>query len=574
MLYKGFFITEIDENFSSGREQKRDCFEQIQSYLKNSVHESKVCAIYGLRKTGKTTLLRQAAESLSLEERKKALFITCSQDTTDFYDVAAFVEDKIKEGYKYFFIDEITYAENFQRIPTILSDKFVDMHNAKIIITGTDSLGLLLAAQNKMFRRIQFVHTTYTPFAEYSRITGITSLDEFIRLGSTLDINIFDNHDETIGFTNTAIVNNIIHSLKQIEDIESYQNVLTEHYSDATLKNEIERLINRYSQVGIAHAIRKEFHSSSLGDARDFVFQHYENGKDMIAKLDYKKTNESIAKILGCENPSGMQDQDVQLLQKYLFDIGVFSNIPVLNSYSQKEPDRPLQMFTHPGMFHANIVYTLQELLKDSSWIETDDYTKNIIIQKAYESAVGKIMENIIIADLYYSICGKQKVELQDLFQQDTGRWYVSKLAVTIEDRKYESDIIVFDKKKKETYLFEVKHSSETVKEQSTHLESEKFLHYIETNFGPIKGRAVLYNGSLDTKSEIPRIPANEFFVNVYRSAKDPAFEMEDIFRQLVGDRENETIDSEKKTVLSESKEESLFTNHNSLLDKEDDFCL
>ena len=68
--------------------------------------------------------MEQAVEALSDEKKQKALFITCERKT-NFHDIIYFVEDAIKDGYKYFFIDEITYAEDFQYIGSILSDVFV-----------------------------------------------------------------------------------------------------------------------------------------------------------------------------------------------------------------------------------------------------------------------------------------------------------------------------------------------------------------------------------------------------------------------------------------------------------------
>ena len=39
--------------------EKRDCFEQLQKYIHGSGYD-RVCLLYGLRRTGKTTMLRQA----------------------------------------------------------------------------------------------------------------------------------------------------------------------------------------------------------------------------------------------------------------------------------------------------------------------------------------------------------------------------------------------------------------------------------------------------------------------------------------------------------------------------------
>lgn len=544
-----FDAMKIDSHFVSGFNQKRDCFSQIQNYINSENHQSKICAIYGLRRTGKTTLLKQAIENLSNNQKNKSIFITCYDQKTDFYDVIQYMKEQIENGYQYFFIDEITYADGFQNVATVLSDVFVNLNHVKIIITGTDSLGLSLVSHHEMYDRIEFVNTTQITYAEYSRLTGTNNIDDFIKKGSTLRTNIFDSKKSTDQFIETAIVNNIIHSLKKSENLRNYPAILTEKYSQEVLKNEIERIINRYSQVRTYQAIKSQFKSAPLGDARDTILKHDEDGLNIIAKLKYQETNKKIAEILGCDKPSGIEDKDISKIYDYLKEIGVFITIPVFHSYIKQESDEPLEMITHPGMFHSNIKYTIQELMKDSSWIEADQDTRQKVAINAYRSAMGKIMENIIISDVYYMLCKNQDVQKEDLFGEDTGRWYVSKVNCDIDGRSYEADIIIFDKIKKETYLFEIKHSSENVELQSKHLEDDKFLSYIEENFGPIQGRAVLYNGKTDYSTQVPRISAATFLKKIYQDSQDPNFSFGTSYKEI------ELIMKQKEQELLKKKQ-------------------
>lgn len=60
------------------------------------------------------------------------------------------------------------------------------------------------------------VHTSYIPFAEYSRLLG-KGIEGYITYGGTLtDGNVFYNRGGKDGnYTNAAIVSNITHSLKE-----------------------------------------------------------------------------------------------------------------------------------------------------------------------------------------------------------------------------------------------------------------------------------------------------------------------------------------------------------------------
>ena len=62
------------------RPQKRDCFEQMKDYLFGDEY-GRVCLVYGLRRTGKTTMLFQAIKQLPLEQ---AAYLKASPNNTIF----------------------------------------------------------------------------------------------------------------------------------------------------------------------------------------------------------------------------------------------------------------------------------------------------------------------------------------------------------------------------------------------------------------------------------------------------------------------------------------------------------
>ena len=54
--------------------KERDCFEQLQKYL-NSQATDRVCLIFGLRRTGKTTMIRQAVLKMTSAQASKTAYI-------------------------------------------------------------------------------------------------------------------------------------------------------------------------------------------------------------------------------------------------------------------------------------------------------------------------------------------------------------------------------------------------------------------------------------------------------------------------------------------------------------------
>lgn len=160
--------------------QKRDCFEQLEKYLYGKGY-GRVCVIYGLRRTGKTTMLFQAMADLPLEETvyiKVHVSDTMGMLNRDLKKLAA-------RGYKYVFLDEVTLLEDFIDSAALFSDIYA-MQGMKIVLSGTDSLGFWFAEHEELYDRAYTIHTTFIPFREHARLLGIHDIDEYICYGGTL----------------------------------------------------------------------------------------------------------------------------------------------------------------------------------------------------------------------------------------------------------------------------------------------------------------------------------------------------------------------------------------------------
>ena len=120
---------------------KRDCFRQLQAYL-NSEETDRVCLVFGLRRTGKTTMLGKLLDL----------------------------------GYEYVFIDEVTLMPDFIDSAALFSDIYA-AQGMKIVLSGTDSLGFWFALHQELYDRAVTIHTSFIPFREHSRLLGIDSID-------------------------------------------------------------------------------------------------------------------------------------------------------------------------------------------------------------------------------------------------------------------------------------------------------------------------------------------------------------------------------------------------------------
>lgn len=82
--------------------QKRDCFERIESFL-HSADRTRVCVLYGLRRTGKTTLLLQTIAELSEDAFGKCFYAKMNSGNT-MEQITRDLQKMFDKGYHYAFM--------------------------------------------------------------------------------------------------------------------------------------------------------------------------------------------------------------------------------------------------------------------------------------------------------------------------------------------------------------------------------------------------------------------------------------------------------------------------------------
>ena len=160
-------------------------------------------------------------EQEAIGDYEKVLYLLC-ENTRSYYqgtekelvkktDTVSDIKEAIATypECEYIFIDEITKTEDFISAGSFLSDSLVAM-GKKVVITGTDSLGLVFAGKDELHGRMDFLHTTFIPYKEFNRILKLDLLT-YIKYGGTLTPeNTFYNHDSLNEYSSSAIVNNIV----------------------------------------------------------------------------------------------------------------------------------------------------------------------------------------------------------------------------------------------------------------------------------------------------------------------------------------------------------------------------
>ena len=470
---------------------KRDCFTQIQEYLYSDTLD-KVCLVYGLRRTGKTTMIRQCLYEMKEGDFKRSVYIKATVTDT----MAALNKDlkQLRElGIKYVFIDEVTLISDFIDSAAILSDIYSAM-GMKIVLSGTDSLGFWLAVHEELYDRAVMVHTTYIPFSEHSRLLGINDVDEYIRYGGTLKAGVwgfenkevnaedasFRDNESTRIYIDTAICSNIQHSLKCYQDGNHFRN-LYDLYEKKELTGAINRIIENESHKFLVQILTDDFKSHDLHLlGRNLRKEREEENRiEIFDNLNEVSVTKNLMEILEIKNKDlqivQITDDHVEEIKEYLEALDLLDECD-LRAIGKKLKFSENKIFTQPGMRFCQAKALVHSILKDEKFDQLSEPVKTFITERLLATVMGHMLEDIVLLDTKRRY-GKSKEVFKLYFAAG------------------EFDMVIYDKKKAEIECFEIKHSDEIVEEQAKHLLNEDNIANTEKIYGKVTRRCVLYKG-------------------------------------------------------------------------------
>ncbi|MDR1643480.1 MAG: AAA family ATPase [Clostridiales bacterium] len=200
--------------------KRRDFVEPLIEFCANNEFDAKLGVIFGLRSTGKTVGMLQAAEFL-LQQGKKVAYACFNYQEQRLDIVNSEILALAKSGYTHFFIDEAPYLRGFLNHSVEWADLSDPIHRLKIIITGTDSFLLWFAMEEGLkYRYVCFLSNSST-FPEYKRLLG-KGYDEYkvhggVFLPEYAAVSALSPGNKNVrieNFIEGAVVYNMMHSLE------------------------------------------------------------------------------------------------------------------------------------------------------------------------------------------------------------------------------------------------------------------------------------------------------------------------------------------------------------------------
>ena len=500
--------TALDDLISrAGNYRRRDCFGKLQKYLHRETN-GKVCILYGLRRTGKTTLLFQLLKDLSPEEREKAVYIK-TRVTDRMADVSRDLKSLRTMGCRYVFLDEVTLMEDFIDSASLLSDIYA-MQGMKVFLSGTDSLGFWMAMGNELYDRAYIIHTTYIPFREYSRLLGIDDIDEYIRYGGTLipgetDFDDADALDEGAAFRDdestrryidTAICRNIQHSLASFEN-GNYFRHLRDLYEADELTGAINRIIESMNHRFLLRTLISEFKSHDLGFAAQLLQKQTapEKQTDILENIDREQVTRKLMEMLEIRDREdqtiGITPAHVAEIKEYLKALDLVIDCPSETTIIGAEPNEYV-IFTQPGMRYCQARALVHVLMKDPVFQAYDEREKKLATEKILEDVRGRMMEDIVLLDRMRTLPREKRA---------------FKLILS----RMELDMVIYNADTHTCEEYEIKHSSEQAPEQTRALTDPDLNREVEAKYGCVTQRTVIYRGKSSTAGAVTYLNVESF---------------------------------------------------------------
>ena len=471
---------------------KRDCFSTLQKFV-NGSYDGKICILYGLRRTGKTTLLFQMLSELPIE---KTAYIKV-QTIDDMSQLTKDLKTLFELGYRYVFIDEITLLSDFIDTAAVLSDVF-SMMGMKIVVSGTDSLGFAMANRDELYDRSVTIHTSFIPFREYARLLNIRSVDSYIEYGGTLKMEnmsfddpdaafdevAFRDDESTRKYIDTAISRNIQHTLKN-DHYGEYFNQLRELYEKGELTNVINRIVQHMNHRFVLRVVEDEFKSHDFGSAKELLLHDLPAERaTVLYDVNEKQILERLKAIIEVKEKSEttvpITQEHIDKVKKYLLMLDLIVNCP--ERYESGKQAEHI-VFSQPGMRYAIAKALVYSLMQDAYFASISEADKAYITGKILDDVKGRMLEDIVLLEVRKTAPSTMEAFK---FKFDTGG---------------EFDMVIYDKVGQNCRIYEIKHSTEVNEKQTIHLRDAEKCQIVENRFGPISGKFVLYRGK-DTFAE------------------------------------------------------------------------
>lgn len=498
-VYRGDALSRLSDSVAGLR--TRECFEELRTFVE-SPPSGKVLVLYGLRRTGKTTMIRQAIRGMDGSRLSKAAFVQCSSGDT-MADMKHDLDLLMEGGCDTVFIDEVTSMSDFIDTAALFSDIFAVM-GMRIVLSGTDSLGFAFAECSQLYDRCIMLHTTFIPYRDFERVLGIRGIDEYIRYGGTMCIggshyngSPFSSSRSADAYVDSAIAQNIQNSLRGYEHGGRFDH-LRELYDRNELTNAINRVVEDMNHRFALDVLVRDFESHDLGVSASNLLRDRADPTDILYAVDRASVTGRLWAMLDVLNSGEaslqLSEAHVGEIKEYLMLLDLVRTVDTVRlPYTEQKMERAL--IAQPGLRYSQALALIDSLVQDPVFAALSLGERNRVRDRILDEVRGRMMEDIVLLETSSASPGKNV--------------FVARFAVG------EFDMVVSDPVSGTCEVYEIKHSAELSKAQLRHLLDEEKISLAEHRYGPVAGRFLIYRGAETAMDGIRCLNVEDYLLHI-----------------------------------------------------------
>lgn len=448
----------------------------------------KILGVYGLRRTGKSVLMRSKALELMNQGKSVVYFDFELNRRASFDDLISDLKLCKEMNVEFVFIDEVTFLSAevtaelsgkkylVPEFPTRGMEIYAHTISAgiRVILSGTDSYCLSLARESSLFDRMEFLSTTYIPFQEYTKLVGYVQIAEYMKTGGILPRQEIDWNE----YTETAVINNIITSIEAVHPTKY-------RYLSEFKNGEIRSLILYTMAMTNIEFIERFF-------IREYGYPELMEGVDLLRKGEnpilfprdfiYNIKNRLRKDLFLTQIDSSLLSFVLAEMEEVLLALDVITpynlNLTIRSKDGVVQHTQTVYALSVPGLRAYQFKKTLwavEDEIKNAARVED----KNALIKKIKENAEGHLLESLILSEtVRFLPKDTYKVSQYRLFNNEV-------------------DMVVENTGSGQVSLFEVKRSDKAAQEQAKHFLATSFVGEFISTFPDLRINSfnILYMG-------------------------------------------------------------------------------
>ena len=480
---------EVEINYDKILSRKeRNSVKYIRKFIDSDLcYDGKILIIYGLRHTGKTSMLEHTLTSY--RDKVKFAFLEASVNDT-METVEQKIEEAKKDGASVVCIDEITKVSDFQMLSSILSDRFAKA-GIRVIITGNDSLGFNFAQNSELFDRCKMISTTHISFTEYCRILGINDIDDYIEYGGLMCQSkseaFVKDYNSVRKYLDSAVAENIYNSIKA-SDENSNISVLSFDELRAVIAKAIEKYSGKFNVAVAQNILKKESVNSPLTSmekdgypealVESLNVKDKEIIKDLVEEINADKN-------INCKINENM----LQEIETYLIEMDVLSAVKKVEfvyddaiGWRTRKTSNDFYII-QPAVKYHHLSKCADFIDDHHAYEHLDDDLKTFMKDKLKDIIKEDMIEQIIAFDLKNEFGNTPYDVFKTEFYNNSNKFG-------------EYNILIYDKSAKKYWAFEVKHTTKSCYKHHKYLNNEFIRDFLDRNYGSRENAAVLYRGA------------------------------------------------------------------------------